>query len=60
VVELKAIEGFARVYDDKDRYKFDYSAFIYDLRPNDEALIPEQREHLLGGRTRRVRLEFLD
>ena len=58
--EPKVIEGFARVYDDKGAYKFDYSGFIFKLPPNDSELEPVQRAGLIGGRTRRVRIEFLD
>ena len=58
--EPKVIEGFAHVYEEKGKFKFDYSAFIFKLPPNDEELEPVQKANLLGGRTRRVRLEFLD
>lgn len=58
--EPKVIEGFGRVYDDKNKFNFDYSVFIYKLPPKDEDLIPAQRTCLVGGRTRKVRIEFLD
>lgn len=58
--ESKVIEGYGRVYEEKGAFKFDYSAFIYDRPPNDEDIDPGLRPYLMGGRTRRVRIEFLD